>query len=62
MNNIPYIFCITLENSNERIQPAKNQLDNLNVKYDLFYGIDGSKTNFILRSYLVIWITMIKTD
>lgn len=45
MNNIPYIFCITLENSNERIQPAKNQLDNLNVKYDLFYGIDGSKTN-----------------
>lgn len=43
--NTPHIFCITLEDSIERINYAKLQLDNLNLKYDLFYGIDGSKTN-----------------
>lgn len=43
--NVPHIFCVTLEDSIERINSAKLQLDNLNLKYDLFYGIDGSKTN-----------------
>ena len=43
--NIPHIFCVTLYDSNERIQSVKNQLTDLNVKYDLFYGIDGSKIN-----------------
>lgn len=45
MNNVPHIFCVTLYDSNERIQSVKNQLTDLNVKYDLFYGIDGSKSN-----------------
>ena len=45
MNNIPHIFCVTLYDSTERIQSVKNQLTDLNVKYDLFYGIDGSKIN-----------------
>lgn len=45
MNNIPHVFCITLYNSDFRIISAKSQLEKLKIKYDLFYGIDGGKTN-----------------